>query len=230
MTHEYLKVLDKGFVKLVDCMGDDHAIVEAARVSYDGESKGDEQDKKLINYLLDHKHGTPFEHAVFKFHVKAPIFVARQWFRHRISSYNEISFRYTEVKDEFYVPTEWRKQDNKNKQGSVQAEFDPNSITESLVKHNTTCMDLYHSLLSQGVAREMARMVLPVNLYTQWYWTVNARSLMNFLDLRSESHAQWEIQQYSDTIFTMFQHRLPWTAEAFTKNLQKENYKGIFEN
>ena len=119
------KVLDKGFVRLIEVMGRDTGVVQAARVSYAGTSKGEEKDRKLINYLLEHQHLTPFEHALFKFHVKCPIFVMRQWIRHRMASYNEISARYTEVKDEFYIPSRWRAQDRKNKQGCFSATIFP---------------------------------------------------------------------------------------------------------
>lgn len=223
------KVLDKGFVGFVEGMGFDRGVVQAARVSYKSQGLSTpEKDKKLIGYLLTHKHGTPFEHAVLKFHIKAPLFVARQWFRHRMASYNEESGRYTVMKDEFYLPEKWRGQATDNKQGSagVVAGIGDETgmiMSRSPAAHARACMDYYQELLDKGVAREMARMVLPVNVYTSWYWTVNARALMNFLELRSEAHAQFEIRQYSNAIWKIFAERMPWSAEAFlgTINIQK---------
>jgi thymidylate synthase (FAD) len=218
-NREPVKVLDKGFVRLVDFMGGDQGVVDAARVSYGGKSKGSDADKKLIAYLLKHKHETPFEHAVFKFHVKTPIFVMRQWIRHRMASYNEISARYTEVKDEFYVPTKWRAQDLKNKQSSVAAPaLDHAALTKRFAAQVDESMACYKELLAAGVARELARMILPVNAYTEFYWTVNARSLMNFVTLRADAHAQWEIQQYGEAAARFFRSEMPWTYEAFLRH------------
>ena len=209
-------VLDKGLVRLVDFMGGDQGVVDAARVSYGGKSKGQDADRKLIAYLLKHKHETPFEHAVFKFHVKCPIFVMRQWIRHRMASYNEVSARYTEVKDEFYIPAKWRAQDIKNKQGSMAAPaLDHAALTKKFEAQIEAALATYRELLAAGVARELARMVLPVNAYTEFYWTVNARSLMNFLSLRADIHAQWEIQQYAEILAQSFKAKMPWTYEAF---------------
>lgn len=209
-------VLDKGFVRLVDFMGGDQGVVDAARVSYGGKSKGPEADRKLITYLLKHKHESPFEHSFFKFHVKTPIFVMRQWIRHRMASYNEISARYTEVKDEFYIPSQWRAQDLKNKQGSVAAPtLDQAALTRALEAQIKSAMDCYKQMLEAGVAREMARMALPVNAYTEFYWTVNARALMNFVTLRADVHAQWEIQQYAEALAAYFKEKMPWTYDAY---------------
>ncbi|MEK7389262.1 MAG: FAD-dependent thymidylate synthase [Elusimicrobiota bacterium] len=217
-----VRVLDKGFVRLVDFMGGDQGVVDAARVSYGGTSKGPEADKKLISYLLKHSHMTPFEHAVFKYHVSAPIFVARQWFRHRFAAYNEISFRYTEVKDYFYMPSIWRCQDKKNKQGSTAtAALDHDALNAMFQSQIDAALNTYKKMLSLGVAREMARMVLPVNLYTEFYWTVNARSLMNFVSLRADAHAQWEIQQYGEALARSFKELMPWTYEAFVRDAWK---------
>lgn len=212
------RVLDKGFVKLVDFIGGDIRAVISARVSFNMESKGEERDKKLIEYLLEHEHFTPFEHCVFQFHIKCPIFVARQWMRHRWGSYNEISARYTEVKDEFYIPEKFRIQDLKNKQGSLESDkLNHKEITDLYLKAIETSYDIYKQLLRNGVAREMARMVLPVSLYTQFYWTVNARSLLNFLKLRLDEHAQYEIREYAKIIAEIFREKMPWTWEAFNK-------------
>lgn len=210
------KVLDHGFVRLVEMMGSDAGIVEAARVSYAGTSKGEEKDRKLLGYLMQHQHMTPFEHAVFKFHIKCPIFVARQWFRHRMASYNEISYRYTQVKDEFYIPSRWRAQDIKNKQGSVTApNLDHAALTRSLQEAIEKAKAVYEEMIKAGVAREMARMILPVNIYTEFYFTVNTRSLMNFLSLRADKNAQWEIQQYAEAMVDIFAAKMPWTYSAF---------------
>ena len=174
--------------------------------------------KKLIGYLLKHSHLTPFEHAVFKFHVSAPIFVARQWFRHRFAAYNEMSFRYTEVKDYFYMPAKWRGQDKKNKQGSSTAELDQNKLHEMFKTQVDATLKTYKDMIEMGVAREMARLILPVNLYTEFYWTVNARSLMNFVALRADTHAQLEIQAYGEAMASQFKTLMPWTYEAFLRD------------
>ncbi len=211
-----IKVLDKGFVRLIEHFGGDSGVVDAARVSYGGSSKGGEQDRKLIAFLLKNSHMTPLEHAVFKFHVRAPIFVARQWFRHRIASYNEISYRYTEVKEDFYVPERWRMQDRKNKQGSLASnDLDQEDLTALYTRQLGGAMKAYRELLAAGVAREMARMVLPVSLFTEFYWTINARSLLNFISLRADHHAQWEIRQYAKAIADIFSEKMPWTWAAF---------------
>ena len=212
------KVLDKGFVKLIESMGDDMSIVNAARVSYAGTSKGPEKDKKLLLYLMEHRHESPFEHVIFKFHVKAPIFVVRQWMRHRIASYSEVSARYTETPDEFYVPTEWRRQDTVDKQGSIKdVTLENELLSQELKLICDESFNFYKRFLSKGVSREMARFVLPLNTYTQFHWVVNARSLMNFLTLRADSHAQWEMRQYAEAHGLMFKGLCPWTWEAFLK-------------
>jgi thymidylate synthase (FAD) len=212
-----IKTLDRGFVKLVDFMGGDLRAVNSARVTFGGESKGEEKDKMLIKYLIEHSHHTPFEHCVFQFHIKCPIFVARQWMRHRMCSYNEVSARYTEVKDEFYAPCQFRAQDMNNKQGSISSEDLDN---EKLIKiYNESIEAAYQSykkLLEAGVAREMARGILPVAQYTQFYWTINARSLMNFITLRADSHAQYEIRVYAQAVAEIFKEKMPWSYEAFT--------------
>jgi len=209
-------VLDKGFVRLVEFMGGDRAVVQAARVSVGQGLKTPEKDRRLINYLMKHEHGTPFEHAVFKFHVKSPIFVAREWFRHRMASYNEISQRYVEVKDEFYVPDRLRKPAKGNKQASEFTDFpDEGEIIKKIEETYRTVYQAYRELLERGVARELARIVLPLGIYTQFYWTVNARSLMNFLRLREAPDAQWEIRQYAKVILRIFHEKMPWTSEAW---------------
>lgn len=220
-------VLDKGYVHLVEHMGGDRAVVQAARVSYRSSGLDDpERDRRLVKYLWDHQHGTPFEQAWFKFHVKCPIFVMRQWVRHRMGSFNEVSGRYTKLTDDFYVPETWRAQDTVNKQGSVEA---PNLqhafLSKLLVDHHLQSFNLYNRMITDGVAKEMARFVLPVTLYTEFYWSVNARSLINFLSLRCEAHAQQETRQYANAIWPMFRGAMPWTAEAVSASWDPARYE-----
>jgi thymidylate synthase (FAD) len=217
-TEELHKILDNGFVRLVDFIGGDLRAVQSARVSFKGESKGEERDKKLLEYLLANEHFTPFEHSVFQFHIKCPIFVARQWMRHRWGSYNEISSRYTEVKDEFYMPEKFRIQDKSNRQGSIESgNLNQEFLLSEYKKTIKNSYQTYEKLLKEGVAKEMARMVLPVSQYTEFYWTINARSLLNFLKLRMDSHAQKEIREYANSIAKIFEEKMPWTWEAFNK-------------
>jgi thymidylate synthase (FAD) len=213
------KILDHGFIRLVDFMGGDTAIVQAARVSFGQGSKGEERDRKLIDFLIRNKHETPFEQSVFKFHVKCPIFVARQWFRHRWSSFNEISGRYTEMKDEFYVPEKFRIQKSRNYDYEDIPPQTTAVLHEKLQRFYSEMYALYESMIAEGVAKEQARIVLPLALYTQFYWAVNARSLMNFLMLRLDVHAQLEIRLYAQAIKTMFQEKLPWTYDSFKKHI-----------
>lgn len=223
-----MQVLDKGKIELVNFMGNDFAVVAAARVSngvsYEEASKGPEADQKLINYLMKHRHGSPFEHVVYTFYVKAPIFVVREWMRHRIGSYNEISGRYVEFKPEFYIPIEFRRPAATNKQGSI---FPPPTIETILWDDLNTrivqdavrdSFSYYQWLLSNNVAKEMARMVLPLNLYTEFYWTVNARALMNFLSLRTGEDAQYEIRMYAEKIKTYFKEGCPMIYQAWETN------------
>lgn len=208
--------LDHGSVVLVDHMASDAKVVGAARVSTGKDpavaSKGPAGDAKLIAYLMEHGHGTPFEHAVFQFYVKAPIFVVREWQRHRMASYNEQSGRYTEFQPEFYVPDHVRGPDPANKQSSVRI-ADRGLIAAQ--RSAEASFGEYKAMLDYGVAREMARIVLPLSLYTSFWFTVNARSLMNFLALRNHPAAQWEIQQYAQIIEGMFAKAMPLTRAAF---------------
>lgn len=219
------KVLDKGEVRLLDRMGGDHSVVAAARVSngetYEEASKGADKDQRLINYLVKHRHGSPFEHATFQFYVKAPLFVRSEWHRHRMASYNEISGRYVKYEPEFYIPSTYRLQSINNKQGSevVEGHEDWHQGNYEIVADACEyTYGLYRSLLSKGVAKEMARILLPANLYTQFYFTVNARSLMNFLGLRAADDAQWEIRQYALAIKDMFEELMPQTFTAWENN------------
>ncbi len=220
------KVLDRGFIRLVGTLGSDDAVVQSARVSFGSGSKGEEKDRRLITYLLKHGHETPFEHAVFKFHVKCPFFVARQWFRHRWASYNEISGRYTTFDEgEMHLPGSLRVPDTADRQGST-GRLEPEQervLLEAMKKHQQETWALYSRLLEAGVAKEIAREVLPLSTYTQFYWTVNARSLMNFIRLRAERHAQYEIRLYALAFLEVFRLRMPWTCEAFLEH----SFKGV---
>ncbi|MCS7244772.1 MAG: FAD-dependent thymidylate synthase [candidate division WOR-3 bacterium] len=212
------KVLNSGFVRLVDFMGGDFSVVQSARVSIGQESKGAKKDIKLIEYLLKNKHETPFEHSVFKFHIKCPIFVARQWFRHRIGSFNEISLRYVEYKDEFYIPEYFRKQSETNKQASIDKIVQESDyLIKELIEIYEKIKEFYEKLLKHSVAKEMARIVLPLSTYTQFYWSVNARSLMNFISLRADTNAQHEIRLYAREIAIIFREKMPITFKFFVK-------------
>ncbi len=210
-------ILDYGFVRLVDFMGGDAAVVQAARVSFGKSASDDERDRKLVHFLLANHHETPFEHSVFKFHVKCPIFVARQWFRHRMASYNEISGRYTAMSEEFHLPENLRTQKSRNYQYELVESATNQTLREKMAGFYQTSYALYQELLKAGVAKEHARIVLPLSLFTQFYWTINARSLQNFLYLRMEEHAQLEIRQYADAIGEIYSEKMPWTFEAFKK-------------
>lgn len=211
------KVLDAGFVRLLEVMGNDISVVQGARVSYGQGSKGDDKDKKLLRYLYLHRHTSPFEMVEFKFHVRCPIFVARQWFRHRTWNYNEYSMRYSEAISDCYIPSGWRVQDDKNKQGSA----DPlesgmnRSLVDKYRKHCEDAFKLYEELLSHRVAREMARMVIPVSTYTEFYAKVDLNNLLKFLLLRDDPHAQLEIQEYARAMKTLVQPHVPWTIEIY---------------
>jgi len=221
-----ISVLNHGFVRYIDHMGTDERIVEAARISYKSPSKGIEQDKKLLHYLWKNKHTSPFEMCKVTLNIKMPIFVMRQYVRHRMQNLNEMSARYTELPKEFYIPTGWRVQDEKNKQGSTTTQEkvwirsingDDYTPTEILMKHCDDSYFLYESLLKAGIAREMARMVLPINIYTEIYCCWDLKNLMHFLQLREDAHAQFEIQEYAKAIKTIVKELFPNTIEAFDK-------------
>ena len=212
--------LDKGFVRLIDVMGSDDAIVQAARVSYGSGTKKVHEDRGLIRYLLRHQHTTPFEMVEFKFHVKLPIFVARQWIRHRTANVNEYSGRYSEMKDEFYVPEldQIRAQSTMNKQGRESEPFPEETareITQQMHALQTETSRQYQQLLDTGLAREVARINLPVSNYTEWYWKIDLHNLFHFLRLRLDSHAQYEIRVYSQAIAEIVRHIVPVAWEAF---------------
>lgn len=224
-----INVLDKGYVRLIDYMGTDERICEAARISYKSPSKGMEQDQKLINYLWKHKHLSPFEQVFITFNIKLPLFVQGQMVRHRTQKLNQRSFRYTEVEEhDFYIPEKWRMQDTKNKQGSYfNLEWDNdfyikghtwnNEFSGCLHNHCLQSYTLYKKMIFNKISREMARMVLPQNFYTEIYSTWDLRNLLHFITLRDENHAQWEIQEYAKAIKVIVKELFPMTYAAYDK-------------
>jgi thymidylate synthase (FAD) len=266
ILYQALPVLDHGFVRVVDYMGDDAAIVQAARVSYGKGTKKISEDKGLINYLLRHRHSTPFEMCEIKFHVKLPIFVARQWIRHRTANVNEYSARYSVLDKEFYVPdrafldsrrierhiehvTEKGQPDlfgapsrkgpehiaaqsKVNKQGRddlLPAE-EASDVLAMIKAESARSYTNYTKLLNEdqggrildesrhGIARELARMVLPANIYTQWYWKIDLHNLLHFLSLRADAHAQYEIRVYADAMLDVVKRWVPITCDAFLQH------------
>jgi len=213
-----IDVLDKGFVRIVDWMGDDSSIVQAARVSYGKGTKTVKEDRTLIRYLMRHWHTSPFEMVEFKFHCKMPIFCARQWVRHRTASLNEYSGRYSEMPDECYVPEDSRiqTQDKWNHQASSGEQIEETTyILDNMRQEQEEIFSNYHEYLESGVAREIARIDLPLATYTQWYWKMDLHNLFHFLRLRMDSHAQWEMQQYANAIFEIIKQIVPISCEAF---------------
>ena len=200
-----ISVLDKGFVRLVDSMGSDLSVVNAARISYNRSSNEmDEKDLKLLKYLWNNKHTSPFRHAFVQIHIKAPIFIFRQWQKHQVGcSWNEMSGRYVKMKEEFYNPDLWRKQHKTNKQSSEGAVQDQRRMTDEYNDALTTCIDVYRNLLNAGVAREQARLVLPTSLYTECIWTCSLQALMHFLRERMNPAAQQEIQDYARAVLKL---------------------------
>lgn len=217
-----IDVLDHGFVRYIDHLGSDERICEAARISYRAPSKGPEQDRKLIEYLWKNRHTSPFEMAKITFNIKMPIFVMRQYVRHRMQNLNEVSARYTELPKEFYVPAEWRIQDTKNKQGSVDAKLVKDAEwqrrqTNRLLKVCDLAYTTYEEMLADGVAREMARMVLPINIYTEIYTTWDLNNLLKFIVLRDDKHAQTEIQLFAKVMKVIGKELFPFTFGAYEK-------------
>lgn len=213
-------VLDKGFVRVIDYMGNDEAIVQAARVSYGKGTKSLNHDEGLIRYLMRHRHTTPFEMCEIKLHIKAPIFVARQWLRHRTANVNEISARYSVLNEEYYVPNieEICKQSKSNKQGRADI---IESSTASTIKSGieNTCADIfnkYHDFIqNHNLTRELARIILPVSAYTEFYWKIDLHNLMHFLFLRAGHGAQKEIRDYAFAILELVKEWVPLTYKAF---------------
>ena len=237
IIYKFHKVLDHGFIRVIDYMGDDSSIVQAARVSYGKGTKKLNQDANLINYLLSHKHSTPFEMNEIKLHIKLPIFVARQWIRHRTANVNEYSARYSILDSEFYIPKSENmkpqsKTNNQGREGSLNND-ELKSYVNTLKQNSKNSFSNYHFLLNNdqdgkildnkrtGLARELSRMTLPLNAYTQWYWKIDLHNLLHFLALRFDEHAQYEIRVYAKVILDIVKKWVPLTYEAFIKNSVK---------
>ncbi|MGB0607770.1 MAG: FAD-dependent thymidylate synthase [Paracoccaceae bacterium] len=216
-------VLDHGFVRVIDYMGDDAAICQAARVSYGKGTKSVQNDEGLIRYLMRHWHSTPFEMCEVKLHVKLPVFVARQWIRHRTANVNEYSARYSILDREFYIPAPDKVAAqsvvNNQGRGEVLTGAEAAQVLEILKADSTRAYDNYEAMISQdgqqGLARELARMNLPANIYTQWYWKVDLHNLFHFLRLRADAHAQYEIRVYADEICKIVADWVPFAYRAF---------------
>lgn len=214
------KVLNHGFIRLVDYMGGDESIVQAARVSYGKGTKSVSEDRTLIRYLMRHQHTTPFEMVEFKFHIKLPIFVARQWIRHRTANVNEYSGRYSIMPEEFYVPDESsiKYQSQANKQGRDEEEVPAEvrkRVLEILIEEQKSAFNGYQEMLDYNIARELARINLPLSLYTQWYWKIDLHNLFHFLKLRMDKHAQFEIRVYAEKMAEIVKTVVPIAYEAF---------------
>ncbi|MDQ4149760.1 MAG: FAD-dependent thymidylate synthase [Actinomycetota bacterium] len=213
-------VLDHGFVRLDAAEATDLSVVNGARVSFlQMKEQMDERDEKLIRFLMREKHASPFEHNMFRFHIRCPIAVAREWMRHRWSSFNEHSLRYSEAIDSFYIPEQAQIRSQVGKPGAYR--FEPvdgetaAKVQDLMRDHYKQAWNLYKSMLELGVAKELARFILPVGLYTEFYWTVNARALMNFISLRNAETAMWEIAQYGAAVERFFAELMPATHRAF---------------
>ena len=221
------EILDKGFIQVIDKLGNDLTVVNSARVSFaKRKEKFDESDRKLVKYLAKHKHWSPFRHLMVQFHVKAPEFVMRQWYKHVVGiettstssakdhAWNEISGRYVPVTD-FYSPNNWRRQSEDNKQaseGSIDNQDAANNVFTEVMQH---VLNSYEKLLELGVAKEQARMILPLNQYTEVYWTASFQAIMNFIDLRDEATAQWEIREYAKAMKEMMLEIYPETTKIW---------------
>lgn len=227
MLYRAVPVLDHGFVRVIDYMGDDAAVVQAARVSYGRGTRRTSEDDGLIRYLMRHRHSTPFEMCEIKFHVKLPIFVARQWIRHRMANVNEYSARYSILDREYYIPApeHLAAQSSSNRQGRgvVLEGAEAEAVLEMLRADAAQTYDHYAFMLNedgadparQGLARELARMNLTLNTYTQWYWKSDLHNLLNFLSLRADAHAQYEIRAYAEVMLGMVEAWVPSTFAAF---------------
>jgi thymidylate synthase (FAD) len=220
IAEDAIRVLDHGFVRLDDAMASDLSVVNGARVSFARRKEEmEEADAGLIRFLMRERHASPFEHSVFRFHVRSPIFIAREWFRHRWGSFNEFSMRYAKATDEFYVPEPEDVRSQVGKPGAYS--FEPVSdelaerTREELRAVYETAYETYERLVEAGVARELARSVIPVGAYTEFFWTVNARALMNFVSLRAADAAQREIRMYAEAVESFFEQKMPVTHAAF---------------
>ena len=235
ILYQPLEVLDHGFVRVIDYMGDDAAIVQAARVSYGKGTKQVRQDAGLINYLMRHRHTTPFEMCEIKYHVKLPIFVARQWIRHRTANVNEYSARYSVLDREFYIPAPdnlaAQAASNRQGRGDVLEGAEAEEVLALLKADSARCYESYETMLNeredgsqidpgrQGLARELARMNLPLNIYTQWYWKIDLHNLLHFVSLRADPHAQYEIRVYAEALLETLRRWVPAACEAFESHV-----------
>lgn len=224
LLDQEIQVLDKGFVRLVDYMGGDQRIVQSARVSYGAGTKTVRQDRGLINYLMKHWHTSPFEQVQLTFHTKMPIFVARQWVRHRTARLNEISGRYSVMKDEFYVPApeQVKLQSDNNKQARADDAVpldEALAIIAELEADQKQIYSHYEGMLEKGIARELARTNLPLNLYTEWYWQIDLHNLFHFIRLRLDGHAQYEIRVYAEALAQCARAVAPLAYEAFEEHV-----------
>lgn len=224
MIDKNFPCLNHGFVRLIDYLGSDSRVVQSARVSYGDGTKSVREDKGLIDYLLRHQHTSPFEQASVTFHMKMPIFVARQIVRHRTAKLNEISGRYSVMKDEFYIPAleDVNFQSKDNKQGRSTEEVDPTIIEKLLADLESEQIqdyEAYEGRIEQGIAKELARVNLPLSLYTEWYWTIDLHNLMHFLALRLDSHAQKEVRVYAQAIYEIVKEVYPFTMESFDEHI-----------
>jgi thymidylate synthase (FAD) len=220
VTGQTFPVLDHGFVRVVDVMGDDSSIVQAARVSYGAGTKKVSEDRALIWYLMRNEHMSPFEMCEIKLHVKLPLFVARQWLRHRTANVNEYSARYSVMGKDFYVPAEGdvSAQSKNNKQGRESELMECAEEVRGIIRASSEgAYATYEGLLEKGVAREIARIVLPVNFYTEFYWKIDLRNLLHFVKLRADEHAQLEIRRYADVIVDVVKAWVPATYDAFVR-------------
>ncbi|MDR2481773.1 MAG: FAD-dependent thymidylate synthase [Spirochaetaceae bacterium] len=218
------KVLDKGFIRLVDYLGTDERIVQSARVSYGEGTKTYRENAGLIDYLLRNRHTSPFEQVVLTFHIKMPVFIARQWVRHRTARLNEISGRYSVMKDDFYVPenNDISPQSQDNRQGRMTESFDSaksNSIRETLIEGQRESYKEYTNLIEKGLARELARINLPLSIYTELYWQIDLNNLFHFLELRMGAHAQKEIRLYAQVLFNITKHVAPQACTSFENHI-----------
>ena len=223
LTDDTIRVLDHGFVRLDGVMASDLSVVNGARVSFARrKDEMDDSDAGLIRFLMRERHGTPFEHNAFRFHIRCPIFVAREWMRHRVGSFNEFSLRYAKATEDFYVPEPEDVRTQVGKPGAYTFEtVEPELADETrdaLREVYEHAYATYERLVEAGVAREVARSVLPVGAYTEFYWTVNARSLMNFVSLRAAETAQREIRRYAEAVERFLEQHMPVTYAAFVAN------------
>ena len=231
VLYKPIEVLDHGFIRVIDYMGDDSSIVQSARVSYGKGTKKISNDKGLIKYLMRHRHSTPFEMCEIKFHIKLPIFIARQWIRHRTANVNEYSARYSILDKEFYIPSAEnlaaQSAINNQGRGDTLTDDEASNVIQILKKDAEQTYSNYETLLNEssegniidesksGIARELARMNLTLNTYTQWYWKIDLNNLLHFLALRADDHAQYEIRVYADAMLDIVKKWVPLTYEAF---------------